>query len=467
MEKVRGHGHVPSTADVRRGLRAGSSADRGEPIGDRRRTGSMRSIATWGWIAVALIACEKSAPPPRPALEPSLVRYRHAAAVDPDRDLDATIAALEARAATPAATPFDLADLADGYLRRAQQRGADADYRASEAMARRSLAMLASPNRATLTLARLAAARHDFAEAIALARRQVATSRGAGPRIVLASAYLAIGELVAAASAAEDAVAAAPTTASYLMRALVMQAQGRDAEAGFDFARAVAAEDHGDPREAVRLRALWARFLVDRGALAAAHAVLAEAMRVDPDDPLALAQGGELALREGRAADGVARFRRAFGASGTPRYLIDLARGEELAGDRAGAERTRRHAERLLRADLATHGVGHRLELAELLIDRGQPAGVAEAVSLARAELARRATAETRFQLARALAAAGARAAALAEVRIALGGGAPGARLYELAARLETGPRAALYAAEARRRDPGDTGWRGLGLPPR
>jgi hypothetical protein len=157
----------------------------------------------------------------------------------------------------------------------------------------------------------------------------------------------------------------------------------------------------------VRVRALWARFLVDRGGLAAARVVVTEALRIDGDDPLALAQDAELALRAGDVRRAAATFRRAFAASGAPRYLIDLARAEALGGDAAAADRTRAHAERLLRADLARHGVGHRLELAELLVDRGTPAGVAEAMALARAEHGLRPTAETRFQLARAITHAG------------------------------------------------------------
>jgi hypothetical protein len=131
--------------------------------------------------------------------------------------------------------------------------------------------------------------------------------------------------------------------------------------------------------------------------------VVTEALRIDGDDPLALAQEAELGLRAGDARGAAAGFRRAFAASGAPRYLIDLARVEALGGDAAAADRTRAHAERLLRADLAGHGVGHRLELVELLVDRGTPAGIAEAIALAREEHGLRATAATRFQLARAM----------------------------------------------------------------
>src|SRR5262249_46239880 len=146
------------------------------------------------------------------------------------------IAALEARVAAQP-SPFDDAELADLYLRRAQQDGDPQGYRAAEAMARRSLERLPAPNPAVLTLAKLAELRHDFREAIELAHRHRARSSSA--QVLIATSYLALGELPAAAEAAHAAVAIKPDGAAYLMRALVMAAQGRDAEAALDFAGAV------------------------------------------------------------------------------------------------------------------------------------------------------------------------------------------------------------------------------------
>ena len=50
-------------------------------------------------------------------------------------------------------------------------------------------------------------------------------------------------------------------------------------------------------------------------------------------------------------------------------------------------------------------------------------------------------------------------------IQAALATGARDARLYELAARLESGPRAVLYARQAEALDPGGSGWRNLGMP--
>ncbi len=403
--------------------------------------------------------------------DPSIVHYRYPiapASIDPVDDLSSTITALEERVNQPVASPMEMADLADLYLRRAQLAADPEDYKKSEAIAKRSLEILRYPSSAPLTLAKLASARHEFRAAIALAREFLTHAKSPGALGVLASSHLALGELDRASEAAEWAVSVKPDSAGYLMRALVFQAQGRDAEAAFDFAHSASVEEANDPEEAARLRTLWARFLLRRGDWAGAASLLSEAVRIAPELPLALAHQGELALRTGDPELAKARFEQAFVSGHQVRYLIDEARAQELAGDLAGATSTRAQVEKLVRGELRDNGLGHRLDLVEILVDRGAASDLIEAVSLARDEAVARPSADTRFQLARALAAAGNRREALDAVRGALATGARDARLYELAARLERAqgnvPRADLYAGEAARLDPGSSGWRILGL---
>ncbi|HMG22074.1 MAG TPA: hypothetical protein VK607_12175 [Kofleriaceae bacterium] len=401
------------------------------------------------------------------APEPAALRYRYAiqASSGAAADTADTIAALEARArALP--SPFDLAELADLYFRRAQADGDPADYQLADARARRSLELLPAPNPAVLTLAKLADVRHEFRAAIDLAHRH--KGRSAGAQIIVATAHLALGELAEAGEAAQAALAIKPDSAGYFMRALVLQAQGRDPEAALDFASAARVEEPGDLAGAARLRALWGRFLLRRGELAGAGRALDEALRIVPGFALATALRGELALRTGHARDAARLFEQAFIASRQVRYLIDQARADQLAGDPAAADALRGQVEQLVRGELGEGGLGHRLDLAEVLIDRGRPTDLAEAVALARDEVARRGSTEARFQLARALARSGARDAAAGQVRAMLASGAHEAQLYELAGRLAarrgdaTG--AALYTRLADRLDPGRSGWRTLGL---
>src|SRR5262249_13207446 len=149
------------------------------------------------------------------------------------------------------------------------------------------------------------------------------------------------------------------------------------------------------------------------------------------------------------------------------RYLIDEARAEELAGDRAGADALREQVETIVRGELGEGGLGHRLDLVEVLVDRG--AKLDEAIALAPEELVRRPSADVRFQLARALARADRTDDAWAQVDAALATGAREPQLFELAARLQRtrghDAEADRYTREAERLDPDDHGWRELGLP--
>src|SRR5512140_136943 len=138
--------------------------------------------------------------------DPAALRYRYSTtpAADAAADTASMITALEARVqAMP--SPFDYAELADLYFRRAKLDGDPEGYKSAEAMARRSLELLPAPNPAVLTLAKLADTRHDFREAIELAHRP--TKMSAGAQIIIATAHLALGELAAAGQAADAAIA--------------------------------------------------------------------------------------------------------------------------------------------------------------------------------------------------------------------------------------------------------------------
>ena len=419
-------------------------------------------VALW-WACRAMPLCTT-----RSELSPGpeAIRYTFQLGSANAPDLHSTISALEARVKAEPVSPLDLTDLANALVQRAQITGDSAEYDRAEVTARRSLAILPFPNGATLTLAKVANAKHDFREAIRLASEFATHKSSAGAKVIVASAHLALGQLGEAAAAAEAAVALKPDSSTYLMRALVLQAQGRDAEATFDFSRCVALDSPDDPQGAARSRVLWGRFLLRRGEYSGAGALFDEALRIVPEHPLALAHRAELALRTGDAAGARTGFERAFAASRQVRYMIDLARAQELAGDAVAAERSRDQVEKLVRGELATHGVGHKLDLVEVLTDRGKPADLTEAVALATQELEHRPSADTRFQLARALYRSGARDQAAVQIRAALATGVRDARLYELASRVEDGPRQALYAREAAKLDPRGAGWRSLGMGP-
>jgi Tfp pilus assembly protein PilF len=413
-------------------------------------TNALALIALVGIVVLAIVS-EPPAHTTHLVVDPATVAYRFEV---PPADTD-DLAVLEQRARS--ASPQDLTELASLYARRG-------DYAKAEQLAKQSLALLAEPNNATLVLAKIASARHEFREAIELAKPLARRSNDA--QILLATASLAIGDLAAAAEAAEAAATQRPSTSSYLMRALVMEAQGRDAEARYDFARAIAVEAYGDATESARARVLWGRFLLRRGDVASASVLFDAALKIRKPFPLATAYKGEAALRTGHPKQARALFEQAFVDGRELRYLMDQVRATAIAGD--DAEPLRTQAERLIRNELAQHGVGHRLDLVEVLVDRGRPVDLDEAIALATEEVARRPSADVRFQLARAQAAAGHLVDAQREIRAALALGTRDARLYELAARVETASgnaqRGAFYAKEALQLDPNGGTWRTYGI---
>jgi tetratricopeptide (TPR) repeat protein len=419
-------------------------------------------------LVLVLAACAAKTPSNH-QLTPSTsqVRYRFdsPSQADPRTEIEQAIRDGEMRASRD---PIEMTELANLYFVRAQIDGERRDFDAAERLAHESLALLPAPNGAAMTLAKLANARHQFREAIELAHKYQGRNAVAVP-MTLATAYLALGELPRAAAAADEAVAAKPTPSTYLERALVRQAQGRDADAAADFANAVRVEDYGDVLESARVRALWARFLVRRGNYESAREVIDEALRLAPGNALAVSIRAELELRTGDAKRARADLEAAFLAQHQVRYMIDQARALEVGGDRVGADKLRRTAEGIVREDLATNGVGHRLELVELLVDRGDPAGIAEAVAVGRDELARRPGAESYYQLARALARDGHMDDANAQVQAAIASGAREPQYYELASRIANrrgdAVSAGFYAQLADAFDPAHGRWRSIGMP--
>lgn len=349
---------------------------------------------------------------------------------------------------------FDLAELAGLYLERGRNTADGALLDKAEKTAKQSLAALKSPNPARLVLARLACERHDFRGALELAQAALKERGSASAVSVLVTANLALGRLAEASRLADELVDSLPTSGSYFLRALVNEAQGRDAEAALDFESAARREEPGNVLEAARLRTLWGRFYLRRGRLGEARTLVTEALRLAPTSPLVLGIAGELSLRHGRAAEAAERFMAAFSIARQTRYLVFYARARERSGDTRAADEARAQAEKFLRPDLQAGRYGHRLELVELLLDRAKPEDVAEAVKLAEAELTVRESTDAHYALARGYVAARRFDDAARAMRAALRTGVRSPELYAWASRIERErgrpAQAELYARLAR-----------------
>jgi len=321
------------------------------------------------------------------------------------------IAFYQTRIERTPASGLDRAGLAEAYLMMARITGNLSWYLLAEDTARTSLANLPVSNAAaTLVLARVAEARHDFATAIRLAR-------AAGPSgdslPILVTSNLARGDVPAAARAVADLMAADPSLRSYALRALVEVARGQDVDAEADFRRALAAEEPEEVASSTWVRSLYGRFLYQHGRLDLARELFTEALRILPQYPFALTNLAVLELRQGQYAAAIDHLTRIVTVSSAAPNVFDhivlrgLAQAKELMGRPDEAARFWADAEARLRQDAASGAYGHRRELARLLLTRGHPEDLPEALSLLQAEFAVRTDPDTFDTLAWALSRAG------------------------------------------------------------
>jgi tetratricopeptide (TPR) repeat protein len=402
-------------------------------------------ILMWNAAALVLLAAAALAWPSGEGPKSRLAPYRFpvTAPAETDADLD-----FYRERVARAPEGLDLAALAHASLKKARRTGQRRWIDDAEAAARRSLdALPASNPGALLALAHAAQMKHDFAASAELCDRVLRDRpRDIRALSIQATTKLGLGRLDDALLCADALVDRAPISEHLALRAVVLAARGHEREALHDFRKAASLEEPGDPEGSAWLRAMWARLALRRGRHGEAEDLLREALRLRPFHPLALGLLGDLDADRGRTEAAERAYEDAYRASGDPAFLARRARLRRRQGDAAGAEELLAAAEKALR-----EAPGHRLQLAQVLLDRG---AVAEALSIAEAEAATRRNAETLETLARARLASGRLPEARAAVREALRSGALDARLHELAAdvesRLGCASRAEMHRAAAK-----------------
>ena len=291
--------------------------------------------------------------------------------------------------------------LAEACLRQARLTHDPSWFLRAEEAARASLAHQPVDNAGAATaLASVAEARHDFAAALALLDGTPRREATLGLRV---TCLLALGRLDEAAVAAEALVARAPSTASYTRLALVDIAQGRDEAAVADFRRALRREEAGDRQSSAFARAMFGRFYQRRGRRALARDLYDEALRIIPDDPLALALRAELEASEGRYEAADDDYKKAITQSQNPAWQLARAGVCDARGNAAEAQALRDSARAELERQSSGAAFGHRRDLARFLLDRGATGDAARALELMRTEAGLRADADTLDLLARAL----------------------------------------------------------------
>ncbi|MBD1914373.1 MULTISPECIES: tetratricopeptide repeat protein [unclassified Phormidium] len=292
---------------------------------------------------------------------------------------------------------LDQATLANLYIQMARATRNDSWYLLAEKSAQQSLANLPFDNQgAILALAKIAEAQHDFKTAVSLAE-SVGTPEALG---LVITSKLAMGQVSEAQPLTNALAEQYPSLGSLTLKALAHKAQGQDDQALSAFQRAIAAEEPDNPAGSAQTRVFLGRFYAQRGDYKTAQALYDEALKIVPNHPLAHLQLAELATVQGQ-------YRRAkhhYHEVGGPTALHGLARIEALRGRTATEDWN--VAETELRRNVEGNALGHRRDLAHLLLERGDPADVAEAVALMETETANRRDAETLDILAWALGAA-------------------------------------------------------------
>jgi tetratricopeptide (TPR) repeat protein len=381
--------------------------------------------------------------------EPYRYRYFESAErmENPIGRIEQEIALYQERLRRDPMSALSLSSLATAYIQMAKVTGEGNWYLLAEQSAQQSLASLPYGNpEALMLLARVAEAKHDFTGALNLAAQVPDHKDSIGIQV---TSNLATGKLDLASQAADQLVDRLPSVSALTLRALVKTAEGKDTEALQNFQDAIASEEPGELTASARTRTLLGRFYYERGNLELAEALYREALRIQPGLPLALMNLAQLKIRQGDYGAADRHYAEILATSrGTPRAFDPLvlrgqARIQKLQGNDTQAQALWTQAESLLRQTLTTgqeatgSAFGHRRDLAHLLLERGNPQDIPEAVSLMQAEIKIRRDAETLSTYAGALLAHGQTQQAQQVIQEAIATGIRNASLYDRAAAIE------------------------------
>jgi tetratricopeptide (TPR) repeat protein len=280
----------------------------------------------------------------------------------------------------------------------------------------RSLAVRPDDNApAHVGLGALAAARHDFAGALAEGRRALAVDPYSGPAHgVVGDALVELGRYGEAYRAIQRMADLEPGTASYARASYTWELRGDLPRARRALEQALEAAP--TPDDAGFALYYLGELAWNAGDLPAARARYDEGLRRAPGY-LPLREGrAKVLAAEGRTAEAVADYRSLVERLPQPAYVTQLGDLLAATGDRAGA----REQYALVRAEeriLAANGVDVGLEHALFEADHGDPAA---ALAAARKAYAQRRGVFVEDALAWALHAAGRDAEALPHARAAL-----------------------------------------------
>jgi tetratricopeptide (TPR) repeat protein len=377
---------------------------------------------------VALGGPSAPAPTPVSGANPSALSR-----VGGDR-LDDLIAGLQSHLRTQPKDARSWATLGVAYVEQARLTGDPTYYPKAEGVLRRSMEEQAQDNEAALTgMAALAAARHDFAAALAWTDQSLEVNpANARTWAVRTDALVELGRYRAAQRAAVRADDLDPGIPTFTRLSYLAELHGDldEAERLLRLARRSARA----PSDVAFVRVQLGDLARRQGRLSAAESHYAAALAARPEDVPALVGRSHVAAAGGTLDKAITLLTEAVTRLPAPEHLITLGELYAASGDQERAEEQYavvRGAARLAEAN----GVSTDLELALFEADHGDPAA---AVRAARAEWARRHSIHAADALGWALHAAGQDREALRYARSATRLGTKDARLLFHRGMIET-----------------------------
>ena len=332
-------------------------------------------------VAVALALALGSTPSARAA------GHRPAPSIQDQPAIDQAIERLTARTRQHQDDPATWTALGDAFMQKARETADSAYYRRAELAFERARALDAADVSATVGLARVHGARHEFEKSIEWAKRALELdARNAGAHGLLGDAALELGDYEAAADHYQRMLDLRPDISSYSRSAQLLFVTGDARRAGWLMDRAIKA-GAGYAENTAWCRAQLALMHLNTGNLLAAGQVVEQAMSLTPANYHVLfAQGRVRAARKDYAA-AIDSYRRASAIAPQHEVIVALGQLYLVTGDRASADKQWAVVETIDKLNKA-NGVTGDLLLARFLaeLDRRLP----EALSIAQTEYRRR-----------------------------------------------------------------------------
>ena len=296
------------------------------------------------------------------------------------RSTDGRIAALQTaiRGSRRDAKPY--ASLGLAYLQKARETSDPSFYERADEALQRALALDAKNADAVVGRANLALARHDFAEALALARRArrlQPTEVAAYPALV--DALVELGRYDEAARALQQFIDRKPSLPAYARVSYFRELHG-DLDGAVEAMQLAVAASSGVPEATASVQALLGQLQFARGDLDAAREAHRAALAAFPDHAAAQAGLARVEAAEGRLDSAARRLQTLVDRLPLPEYVVLL--GEvELARGRPQDARKQFDLVRIQQKLLAASGINTDVELALFEADHGD---VERGVALAR-----------------------------------------------------------------------------------